>query len=244
MKAMIFAAGLGTRLKPYTETMPKALVPVAGTPMIEILIRHLLKNGINQIIVNVHHFSGQLVGFLNENDNFGADIAISDESEKLLDTGGGLKKAAWFFDDGKPFLVQNVDVISNLNYKEMLDWHNFKGALCTLAVCDRKTSRYFLFDDQMQLSGWENKKTAERRIINREANSLREFAFSGIHIIDPKIFSLLHQDGRFPIVDTYLELAEKYKIIGFEHDPANWMDMGKPEDLSKAEQILKKIETR
>jgi len=238
---MIFAAGLGSRLKPYTETMPKALVPVAGIPMLEILIKHLQDNGINNIIVNVHHFASHVIDFLKVNNNFGANIAISHEEELLLDTGGGLKKAAWFFDDKKPFLVQNVDVISDLNYRDMLDFHNSKGALATLAVCKRETSRYFLFDEQMRLCGWENTKTGERKIVCNKDFTLRRFAFSGIHIIDPSIFSYMNQDGKFSIVDTYLDLAANHKIIGFEHNPENWVDMGKPEELLKAEVILKKI---
>ncbi len=146
---MIFAAGLGSRLKPYTESLPKALVPVAGIPMIEILIKNLQKQGITDIIVNVHHFAEQVIAFLEQNKNFGSAIAISHEEELLLDTGGGLKKAAWFFNDKKPFLVQNVDVICDLDYLEILVKHNDSGAIASLAVSNRETSRYFLFDDTM-----------------------------------------------------------------------------------------------
>lgn len=241
MKAMIFAAGLGTRLKPYTETMPKALVPVAGIPMLEILIKHLMGSGINQIIVNVHHFGGQVIGFLNKNNNFGADISISNEEDLLLDTGGGLKKAAWFFNDEQPFLLQNVDVISDLNYAEMLQRHVQSGSLATLAVCRRETSRYFLFDDKLQLCGWENTKTREVKMVRPQADKLEKLAFSGIHIINPEIFKMMHREGKFSIVDTYLELAASHKITGFEHNPDNWVDMGKPEELQKAEIILEKI---
>jgi len=241
MKAMIFAAGLGTRLKPYTETMPKALVPVAGVPMLEILIKHLQKSGIQDILINVHHFAGQVIDFLKTNSNFGANITISNEEDLLLDTGGGLKKAAWFFNDQQPFFVQNVDVISDLDYKEMLHFHTINGALVTLAVCNRITSRYFLFDKQMQLCGWENTKTAEVKIARSDSQDLARFAFSGIHIIDPAIFNSIKKEGKFSIVDTYLELASIHKISGYEHNPENWVDMGKPEELTKAENILKKI---
>jgi len=243
MKAMIFAAGLGTRLKPFTESMPKALVPVAGIPMIELLIRHLQANGINDIILNVHHFAGQVIDFLKVNNNFGVNITISHEEELLLDTGGGLKKAAWFFNDDKPFVVQNVDVISNVNYRDMLDFHNRNGALATLAVCNRETSRYFLFSENMQLCGWENTKTAEIIMARPEIQNLKRFAFSGIHIIDPAIFNSIDRDGKFSIVDIYLELAANQKIIGFKHDPATWVDMGKPEELVKAEIILEKMKS-
>jgi NDP-sugar pyrophosphorylase family protein len=240
MKAMIFAAGLGTRLKPYTEVMPKALVPVAGIPMLELLIRHLNKNGINDIIVNVHHFAGQVIDFLRQNNNFGANIAISNEQNLLLDTGGGLKKAAWFFNDNQPFLVQNVDVMSDLDYKEMLQMHSQSGSLSTLAVCKRETSRYFLLDNQMQLCGWENTKTGEVKIVRPENQNLSRYAFSGIHIIDPAIFQHLNQEGKFSIVDAYLELAANCRITGFVHDASNWVDMGKPEELLKAEMLLQK----
>ncbi len=243
MKAMIFAAGLGTRLKPYTETLPKALVPVAGVPMLEILIKHLHSQGISDIIINVHHFASQVIEFLSQNDNFGANITISHEEELLLDTGGGLNKAAWFFNDQQPFLVQNVDVISDLNYARMLDFHNENGALATLAVTNRETSRYFLFDKQMQLCGWENTKTSEIRMARSGTDNFTRFAFSGIHILDPAIFTFIKQTGKFSIVDTYLELAATHKIIGFEHNPKNWVDMGKPEELAKAESILIKMKS-
>jgi NDP-sugar pyrophosphorylase family protein len=241
MKAMIFAAGLGTRLKPYTETMPKALVPVAGVPMLEILIKHLVKNGINEILINVHHFAGQLIEFLKLNNNFGANITISNEEDLLLDTGGGLKKASWFFNDEQPFLVQNVDVISDLDYNEMINFHKSNKALATLAVCNRVTSRYFLFDGQMQLCGWENTRTAEIIMARHDSQNLARYAFSGIHIIDPAIFNSIKKEGKFSIVDTYLELASTNKIKGYEHNPENWVDMGKPEELLKAELILQKI---
>ncbi|MFA5972223.1 MAG: nucleotidyltransferase family protein [Lentimicrobiaceae bacterium] len=241
MKAMIFAAGLGSRLKPYTESMPKALVPVAGIPMIEILVKHLQKQGITDIIVNVHHFAEQVIAFLEQNKNFDVNIAISHEEELLLDTGGGLKKAAWFFNDQQPFLVQNVDVISDVNYQDMLDFHNSNESLATLAVCKRETSRYFLFDKHMQLCGWENTKTSEIKMARSGTENLVKLAFSGIHIIDPSIFSYMNQKGKFSIVDTYLELATTNKIKGFEHNAENWLDMGKPDELVKAEIILRKL---
>ena len=243
MKAMIFAAGLGSRLKPFTETMPKALVSVAGIPMLEILVKHLQSSGINDIIVNVHHFSSQVIDFLEVNNNFGASITISHEEELLLETGGGLKKAAWFFDDKNPFLVQNVDVISDLNYSDMLANHNKFGAIASLAVSSRNTSRYFLFDDSMQLCGWENSKTGEQKIVRPEAQNLKRLAFSGIHIIDPVIFKYMDKKGKFSIVDTYLELASNHKIIGYEHNPENWVDMGKPEEFIKAVNVLEKMKS-
>ncbi len=241
---MIFAAGLGTRLRPYTETMPKALVPVAGIPMLEILIRNLLENGINDIIINVHHFAAQVTSFLDRNRNFGANIVISDETAMLLDTGGGLKKAEWFFEDQQPFLVQNVDVVCDLKYSEMLDMHLRSGSVATLAVSKRETLRYFLFDKNMRLSGWENAKINELRLVRPADEKPERFAFSGIHIIDPAIFNFMKQEGKFSIVDTYLGIAADKCISGFEHDPEHWVDMGKPDELVKAEYILKKQQNK
>jgi NDP-sugar pyrophosphorylase family protein len=246
MKAMIFAAGLGTRLKPYTDTMPKALVPVAGTPMIEILIKHLILNGITDIIVNVHHFADQVIGFLNQNNGFGANITItiSNETGLLLDTGGGLKNASWFFNDNQPFLVQNVDVVCDINYAGFLETHCKNKALATLAVSRRETSRRFLFDSSMQLCGWENSKNNEQRMARTQSENLTRFAFSGIQILDPAIFSLMPQIGKFSIIDSYLEIASTKKIVGFVHDPQYWVDMGKPEELLKAEKILEILKNK
>jgi len=238
---MIFAAGLGTRLKPYTETMPKALVPVAGTPMIEILIKHLILNGIRDIIVNVHHFANQVVGFLNTNNGFGANITISNESDFLLDTGGGLKKAAWFFDDGKPFLVHNADVLSNINLNEMLSFHNQKKALATLFIQERTTSRYLIFDEEKRLAGWKNTKTNEVILSRENPTSPKDFAFNGIHIIDSEIFTLMTEQGKFSIIETYPRLASKFQIVGFEPKHAAWMDIGKLENLPEANILAKQI---
>ena len=235
---MIFAAGLGTRLKPYTDTMPKALVPVAGSPMIEILIKHLILNGINDIIVNVHHFADQVISFLNQNNGFGANITISNETGLLLDTGGGLKNASWFFSDNQPFLVQNVDVVCDINYADLLESHTKNKAIATLAVSSRKTSRYFLFDSSMQLCGWENTKSQEIKMARPQTENLSKFAFSGIQIIEPAIFGYMQQQGKFSIIDSYLEIAATNKIIGFVHNPDYWVDMGKPEELLKAEKLL------
>lgn len=241
MKAMIFAAGLGTRLKPFTDFIPKALVQVSETPMIEVLIKNLQSHGINDIIVNVHHFADQVIDFLKTNKNFGANISISNEEEMLLDTGGGLTKAAWFFSDGKPFLVHNVDVLSDINYQEIFDLQLQSKSIATLAVSDRETSRYLLFDDQMQLCGWENTKTKDLKIVNNKTQNLKRLAFSGIHVIDPEFFNLINKKDKFSIIDTYLEIAATHKITGFIHSSDNWVDMGKPEELLKARKILERI---
>jgi len=201
----------------------------------------LQANGINDIIINVHHFAGQVVGFLKEKEYFGANIAISFEDEMLLDTGGGLKKAAWFFDDGQPFLVQNVDVISDLNYSDILEVHHQTQSMATLAVCKRDTSRYFLFDTAMQLCGWENIRNSEVRMARKVGSATDRFAFSGIHIVDPKIFNFMLAEQKFSIVDTYLKLAATQRITGFVHSAENWIDMGKPEALIQAELLVKKM---
>jgi NDP-sugar pyrophosphorylase family protein len=189
----------------------------------------------------VHHFADQVIDFLNRNHNFGLDIAISREEDMLLDTGGGLKKAAWFFDDQQPFLVHNVDVISDLDYNEMLSFHNQTKSLATLAVAERETSRYLLFDNAMQLCGWENTLTTEVRMIRQQPQRLEQLAFSGIHILDPSVFGLINQSGKFSIVDAYLQLGALHKISGFRHDATHWADMGKPADLLKAQHILEKL---
>lgn len=230
MKAMILAAGLGTRLRPLTNEKPKALVEVEGKPLLEIMIKKLISYGCNEIIINVHHFGDQIIEFLERNNNFNIRIEISDESMQLMDTGGGLKKASWFFENNADFLLINVDVLTDLDLKKMLEYHQDKHALATIAVRKRETSRYFLFNDKLRLCGWMNKKSGERRVVRDENGDLQELAFSGIHFINPKIFKLINFEGRFSIVDLYLDLAEKHCIFGYRHDDSFWQDVGKPSD--------------
>jgi NDP-sugar pyrophosphorylase family protein len=237
MKAMIFAAGLGTRLNDETSNKPKALVDVAGKTLLQRAIEKLIKEGVSEIVVNVHHFSELVISFLNANE-FGIPIHISDETEKLLDTGGGLKKAARFFTGTEPILIYNVDIISNLNLQLLLKDHLKSGALVTLAVRKRETQRYFKFDDTKQLVGWINKKTGESKISRtKEFESATEMAYSGIHIIQPEIFTLMPASDRFSITDFYLELAKSKTIKGYFDDSDLWMDVGKPEQL-KAVRII------
>ena len=238
MKAMIFAAGLGTRLQPLTDHKPKALVEVAGIPLLEHLIHRLKESGVNEISVNVHHFAGQSREFLLLKNNFGIRIEISDEQDQLLDTGGGLKKASWFFDDGKPFLLHNVDVMSSISFDRMISFHIDSRALATLAVSRRRSSRYFLFDEQMQLCGWEHTGKNELRMVREPVGNAERFAFSGIHVISPEIFDFIRETGPFSIVDTYLHLTGENLVRGFEHDPSGWADLGKPEDLVQAERRI------
>mgnify|MGYP000885608740 CR=1 FL=1 len=237
MKAMILAAGLGTRLKPFTDKHPKALAQVNGKTLLQRNIEYLLQYGIRDIIVNVHHFADQIIQHLSENENFNCNITLSDERNEVLETGGGLKKASWFFDDSQPFLLMNVDILTLLHLDEMIATHRQGQPLATLAVSDRNSSRCFLFDQAGILCGWKNKNSAEEKI-SRTADTLFEKSFSGIHIIDPHIFSLMHQEGKFSIVDTYLEIAKSNIIKAFDHSGVLLMDVGKPESIVEAEKFF------
>jgi NDP-sugar pyrophosphorylase family protein len=242
MKAMILAAGLGTRLRPLTNDRPKALVEVAGRTLLEITIARLRQFGVTEIIVNVHHFADKVIDYLRGKDNFGIRIEVSRE-DTLLDTGGGLKKAAWFFRENRsaeePFLLHNVDVISDIDLKQVADFHRQQRALATVAVQHRETSRYLLFDQQMQLCG--RRFVQEQKTeMARAAKQYDEFAFTGIHVISRQLLDLMEEEGAFSIVQTYLRLAgQEKKIIGYNADGASWRDLGKPKDLAQAENDLR-----
>jgi len=235
MKAMIFAAGKGTRLKPLTDTTPKALVKVAGKPLLEHVIMHLKSAGVTDIIINVHYLAEQIIEFLKNNNNFDVNISISDESDVLLDTGGGLLKAAHFFEKDSDFIVYNVDILSDINLNDMLAFHKNNKALATLAVRDRKTSRYFLFDKNQTLKGWKNTTTGALIKTIEKDKDLIPLAFSGIHIINEKLLGLIEETGVFSMTAAYLNLAKKYKILGYRHDNTQWFDIGKIETLKEAE---------
>lgn len=241
MKAMILAAGMGTRLYPFTGKVPKALVPVAGKPMLDWLIMRLKSSGIQEIIINVHHFADKIIEYLHDKQDFGLEISISDEREQLLDTGGALKHASWFFADGNPFILHNVDVLSDLDLKGMLRNHEQSGSLATLAVSRRSSSRYMLFDETMQLKGWKHKDGRTKLCSTGDTTRLEAYAFSGIHIISPGIFPFIEEEGPFSLVDLYLRLAETHPIRGLVHDSQNWLDMGRPDDLLKAESMIRQI---
>jgi NDP-sugar pyrophosphorylase family protein len=230
MKAIIFAAGLGTRLKPLTLHKPKALVEYKNKTLLQHAIEKLTDAGVTDIIVNVHHFGEQIIDFVNQQ-NFKANISISDERDELLDTGGGLKKAASFFDDDL-FIAYNVDIISNIDLKEMINIHNQSIPLATLAVKRRKSSRKLLFNEKMQLCGWENQVTNEK-IIGREEAFVQNFSFSGIHIIDPLIFKQMPAKNKFSIIELYLELSSKHSILGYIDKQDFWIDWGKVEQLNQ-----------
>lgn len=243
MKAMILAAGLGTRLRPLTNHRPKALVEVAGQPLLAITLRRLREFGVRDVIVNVHHCADLVVEYLRVNDNFGMHIEISREDD-LLDTGGGLKKATWFFqnsdDPEQPFLLHNVDVLSTIAFDRMLRTHNDRRALATLAVQERETSRYLLFDEKDELCGRRAGRDGAPQIV-RPARPVRAFAFSGVHLISRRFLSLLTESGAFSIIDSYLRLAgQGERIVAFRADEYYWRDLGKPESLAQAEEDVKR----
>lgn len=235
MKAMIFAAGLGTRLRPITNDKPKALAPIHGVPVLEIVIRRLINYGFRDIIINVHHFADRVIEFLDSKNWFGINLQISDERDELLDTGGGLKKAAWFFDDGQPFLVHNVDTLTDIDLLDYYHFHQKNDALATLLVRHRPGSRFFLFDENSILSGWENVLTHEKVVVRNPGALMEQIAFSCLHVIDPKIFKLIEEEGCFSIIDVYLRLAGQHNIMGYVDDNSYWLDIGTPEKLKKAD---------
>ncbi len=244
MKAMILAAGLGTRLRPLTDDRPKALVEVAGRTLLEITLTRLRSFGIREVIVNVHHFADQVIDYLKANHSFGMRIEVSRE-DVLLDTGGGLKKAAWFFQEdsaspedstGKdePFLLHNVDVLSTIDLHRMVQFHADHKASATLAVQNRDTSRYLLFNDQAQLCGRRSGRDGKSELAV-PADSAEPFAFAGIHVVSPRLLSMLTEDGAFSIIPAYLRLAAQgERILAFPADQYYWRDLGRPANIAKA----------
>ncbi len=239
MKAMILAAGRGTRLRPLTNYQPKALVKVAEVPLLEMAIRRLIHFGCKDIIINVHHFGDQIIHFLQKKDHFGINIVISDEQDELLDTGGGLKKAAHFFDDGKPFLLCNTDILSDLDLGTFYQDHCKSNALATLAVQRRDTSRYLIFDQEMVLNGWANVKTGEIKLPKTTSKRLLMLAFSGLHVIDPRFFDFMPEEKSFSIIDTYLEASKSETIRAYRCDEKKWIDVGRVSSLENAEPFAK-----
>jgi NDP-sugar pyrophosphorylase family protein len=238
LKALILAAGLGTRLMPLTTHTPKALVKVNGMTLLEIAIRRLASQGFNEIIVNVHHHADQVINYLEMSQFENVQIAISNETDQLLDTGGAILKAKWFLNGKEPFLVHNVDVISNLSLKTILTEHKDRNALATLSVIDRVTKRYFLFDDGLRLRGWTDTSNGEIRMAGGSDFTLRKLAFSGIHVISPGIFNLIEEQGRFSVIDTYLKLAADHPIHGFLQPGMTWFDLGKPDQIATVSTYL------
>ncbi len=237
MKALIFAAGKGTRLKPFTDYHPKALARVNGVPLLERNIKYLQSYGINDFVINIFHFGEQIVEFLKEHDHFGANIEISDEKDQLLETGGGLVFARRFLDDGEDFLILNADILTDLNITEFVKYHQEKKDFATLAVSDRKSSRKLLFNPEMILKGWLNVQTGEQRLAEFN-KGFKPLAFSGIHCVNPEIFNKIKRTGKFSIMEEYLDLMSLERIHGYEHS-ADLIDVGKPESIAEAEKIFK-----
>lgn len=233
MKAMVFAAGLGTRLRPYTNDRPKALVELQGKTLLEIVLRRLHSFGVEEVVVNVHHYADMVERYLLDKEYFDLKIHISDERQQLLDTGGGLLKAKAHLSDA-PFLIHNVDILSDLDLNILYEQHLCDPSLSTLAVRHRKTSRYLEFDQSGRLCGWINKKTGERKI-SREAQGVAQWAYSGMAVIDPTLFAYFPKNKAvFSIIEVWLEAAKHGFIRNFPHDESSWLDVGKPEELKRA----------
>lgn len=240
LNAMIFAAGLGTRLSPLTDNKPKALVELAGKTLLERAISKLIALGVDRIVINVHHYADLIEKFLEENNNFGADIRISDERDGLLDTGGGLKKAADLFIPNSPILIYNVDILSSLDLRALLEVHDKSNALVSLLTRDRVSSRYLYFNKENQLTGWKNVATGEVKEVVSEMKNSKPLAFSGIQVINPRLFSMITEEGKFSIIDLYLRLAATEKILTCSDESHVWVDLGKPEQLEHAEKLIAK----
>ena len=234
---MIFAAGMGTRLQPFTDNHPKALAQVNGVPLLERNIKYLQSYGINDFVINIHHFGGQILAFLAENDNFGANIEISNESDELLETGGGLLFARRFLENEKTLLIMNVDILTDLNITNFINIHELKGGMVTLAVSDRDSTRKLMFNDKMYLKGWKNLTTNKKTVVGG-IFKLRELAFSGVHCVNSEIFTKITRTGKFSIMDEYLDLMKEDIIIGYQHT-ANLIDVGKPESVAEAEKLFR-----
>ncbi len=237
MNALIFAAGLGTRLKPLTDTMPKAMVPINGKPLVQILIEKLKSIGVEEVVINVHHFANQIIDFVKAKESFGITIKFSDETDLLLETGGGLKKAAALFSNKKPILVHNVDILSNADLKALYE----DSTSTTLLVSQRDTQRYLLFDDDYKLVGWTNIATGQKKgpYEDLDVEKCHKFAFAGIQVFYPELLPLMDEwEGKFSIVDFYLSICDKWPIYARHDENLHLLDVGKLDTIAKAEQFL------
>jgi NDP-sugar pyrophosphorylase family protein len=233
MKAMILAAGLGTRLKPFTDHHPKALAPVNGKSVLQRNVEYLQRHGIKDVIVNVHHFADQIEKAIVDANGWGSNITISDERDEVLETGGGIVKAAWFLNDHEDFVVMNADILTDLDLTGMIAAHREHGSLATLAVTNRKSSRSLLFDKENEMCGWRNEKTGELK-----GKKGKPKAFSGIQVFSPNIFKHFRFTGKFSMIDVYLDLCYKYMITAFDHSDGHFIDIGTPEKLAAAEKVF------
>ena len=234
---MIFAAGLGTRFKPWTEHHPKALALVNGKSLLQRNVEYLQQYGITDIVVNVHHFPGQLISAVDAANGWGSQISISDETETLLETGGGLLKARPLLENGKPFLSLNADILTDLDIDKMMAYHLYHKPLITFGVTNRKSSRVLLFDEGNRLCGWKNVQTGETKI-SIDKPGLVEKAYSCVVIYEPSVFSLIRQSGKFSIIDSYLDLAKEHVILGYDHSGDRIVDVGKPDSVAIAESLF------
>ena len=238
MQTFLLAAGLGTRLKPLTDTMPKALVPVSGTPLLMHVAQKLIHSGAKRIVINAHHFANQIIDYVNK-EEWGIDVMISDESAQLLDTGGGLRNAQHLFLPDTPILIHNVDILSNANLTELMQAHVSHDV--TLLVSQRTTNRYLLFNDDMRLVGWTNIQTGEVRspYPNLDISKCKQLAFSGIHVFAPALFPLMNDyPEKFPIMDFYLNHCHEINIYGVTQPHLRLLDVGKCNALAEAESFL------
>lgn len=242
MKAMILAAGLGSRLKPWTDHHPKALAPVNGKTLLERNVRYLQQFGITELIVNVHHFADQIVEAVEESKGWGSAITISDETDVVLETGGGLQKAAWYFKGEEHFVLMNADILTTLDLNKMITAHLEHQPLATLAVSNRASSRCLLFNEKKQMVGWRNNSTGEERgplLEMKDRSGIHAYAFSGIHVLSAGIFSAIRQQGKFSMIDVYVEACTDYSIQAFDHTGTLLLDVGKPENIEKAASLFK-----
>jgi NDP-sugar pyrophosphorylase family protein len=237
LKAIIFAAGLGTRFKPWTDTRPKALAIVNGKSLLQRNIEYLQAYGITDVVVNIHHFPQQIIDAIKENQGWGSNVIISDESGEVLETGGGLMKARHLLETDKPFISLNVDILTDLNLNKLMAFHQLHKPLVTFGVTSRKSSRVLLFDNDNRLCGWKNLQTGQEKISINKPN-LIEKAYSCVVIYEPQIFSLIKQKGKFSIMDSYLDLAAEHVILGYDHSGDNLVDVGKPESVGVAEKLF------
>ncbi|MEO6488928.1 MAG: sugar phosphate nucleotidyltransferase [Ferruginibacter sp.] len=236
-RAMIFAAGLGTRFKPWTDSHPKALALINGKSLLQRNIEYLQRYGITDVVVNVHHYADQVMNAVNENNGWGSNIMISDETNEVLETGGGLLKAKEFLSNGMPFITLNADILTDLNLGDLASAHIKKDALITFGVTNRSSSRYFLFDEDNRLCGWRNKNTGEEKIAVKN-DTLIEKAYSCAVVFEPSVFDLIQQRGKFSLVETYLSLAPGHLILGYDHSGDKLVDVGKTESIPGAEKLF------
>jgi len=242
MQALLLCAGLGSRMKHLTEDKPKALVPVNGKPLLAWNLEKLKAAGFTRVVVNVHHFAEQILGYLKDQDNFGLEIHISDERSQLLDTGGAVKKAISYLDSSEPLLIHNVDIITDIDLPKMMETHIAGDQIATLAVRSRKTSRYLMFEeDTMHLTGWTNIVTNEVKLSRITTMMVANFGFSGVHIVSSDLFDYFPEIDSFSMIDVYLKAAKLKNILAYPHDDDIWLDVGKPENIEPAERALEKM---